>query len=439
MRIETPAISERCIGMRKNLRLFIAFRVLFNARFYYPVLGVLFLDLGLSLEQYALLNVVWAVTILVLEVPSGALADLVGRRSLVVSAACLMVLEMAVFAFAPLGGWLFPMLLLNRVLSGMAEACASGADEALAYDSLPLEDREAQWRDVLARLVKWSSGTFFVAMILGALAFDPDVAASLLRVLGWGGVEPVTTRWPVYMTLVMSLGALGCALAMREPPRSQEPQSQNSWRGAFDNIMAGAKMVISNPKIRLLLLCAVLFDSLVRIFLTFASNYYRLVELPEFVNGFMGSSYALLGFLAAGLARKIAARHGAGFAFALVGGLVFLGLVGLVPATRYWGVWVILPFGIGMPMMKYFLSNYLNAWTDSSLRATVLSFRGVAVNLGYAMAGLGFAGFTASLRGRFPELSSTDLFAKSLVCLPAAFLLGGLVLLPFLKTVRRAS
>ena len=65
--------------MSRNIPLFIAFRVFFNARFYYPVLGVLFLDLGLSLEQYATLNVIWAVTILLLEIPSGALADVIGR------------------------------------------------------------------------------------------------------------------------------------------------------------------------------------------------------------------------------------------------------------------------------------------------------------------------------------------------------------------------
>ena len=50
-----------------NIRRFIAFRVCFNARFYYPVFAILFLDFGLSLEQFALLNAVWAVAIVLLE------------------------------------------------------------------------------------------------------------------------------------------------------------------------------------------------------------------------------------------------------------------------------------------------------------------------------------------------------------------------------------
>ena len=40
----------------RNVRRFIAFRVCFNARFYYPVFAVLFLDFGLTLEQFPLLN-----------------------------------------------------------------------------------------------------------------------------------------------------------------------------------------------------------------------------------------------------------------------------------------------------------------------------------------------------------------------------------------------
>ena len=87
----------------KNVRLFILFRVFFNSRFYSPVFTILFLDFGLSLEQFALLNAAWAASIVLLEVPSGALADTIGRRNLLVSAAVLMVIEMLLLCFAPRG------------------------------------------------------------------------------------------------------------------------------------------------------------------------------------------------------------------------------------------------------------------------------------------------------------------------------------------------
>ncbi len=415
--------------MSRNIPLFIAFRVFFNARFYYPVLGVLFLDLGLSLEQYATLNVIWAVTILLLEIPSGALADVIGRRWMVILAGALMVGEMAVFAFAPAGEWLFPLLVLNRILSGAAEACASGADEALAYDSLPVEGREERWRAVLANLMRWSSGGFFVAMILGALAFDRHFLDAAANLLGWSGGIGNTTRWPVYLTLATSVPALICALAMRETPFGDKSESRrHPIREALGNILTAARFVFFDTRVRLLLLCAILFDSLVRLFLTFGSNYYRLIEIPEFVNGLLGSFYALLGFSAATLARRMASKLTPVRVFSLLAALIFSGLVGLCLATPIWGVWVVIPFGLSMPMMSYFVSSYLNQWTDSSLRATVLSFRGMALNIGYALAGIGFASLASSIRASGVLASEDAIFGKALLSLPIAFALGCMAL-----------
>ena len=123
----------------RNVRCFTLFRMFFSARFYYPVYALLFLDYGLTLGQFGILNGIWAVTIVLLEVPSGALADTIGRRRLLVVAGLCMLFEMALLLVAPIGGgWLFALFALNRVLSGAAEAAASGADEALAYDSLTI-------------------------------------------------------------------------------------------------------------------------------------------------------------------------------------------------------------------------------------------------------------------------------------------------------------
>jgi len=73
-------VKEQANIARSNIRNFIAFRIFFNARFYYPVFAVIYLDFGMTLEQFAILNSIWAATILLAEVPSGALSDLIGRK-----------------------------------------------------------------------------------------------------------------------------------------------------------------------------------------------------------------------------------------------------------------------------------------------------------------------------------------------------------------------
>lgn len=409
-------------SLRRNLPLFVAFRVLFHARFYYPVIGVLFLDLGLTLEQYALLNVIWAAVIIVLEIPSGALADVIGRRRMVILAAALMVAEMAVLAFAPRGEWLFWLLVLNRILSGAAEASASGADEALAYDSLPATDRATAWPRVLESLMRWKSGGFFLAMITGAVLFDQNLLHSLT---GWNLTS--TVRWPVYATLGTSILCLFVALNFREPPQ-QETGTHHAIGRAWQNILEGAVHVFTSKRVLFLMLAALLMDSFVRIFLTFASNYYRLIELPPFFNGLLGSGLALLGFAVAPVARRLIAHRGVVTNFSFVAALVMIGLTGTAMAWPYWGAWVVVPLGLSISALQFFTSNYLNQWTASHVRATVLSFRGVAFNLGYAAAGILFAQLTAHLRTTHPQADENSIFVMALQWLPPAFFGCGIIL-----------
>lgn len=426
-------------SLRRNLPLFVAFRVLFHARFYYPIIGVLFLDLGLTLEQYALLNVIWAVVIIVLEIPSGALADVVGRKRVVVLAAALMVAEMAVLAFAPRGAWMFWLLVLNRILSGAAEACASGADEALAYDSLPEADRKTTWPRVLESLMRWKSGGFFIAMVSGAALFDQSLMSSLLSwTTGWTPSDGATVRWPVYATLVTSILCLLVALNFREPP-AHTPIGRHAIGRAWQNVIEGAVHVFTSRRILFLMVAALLIDSFVRIFLTFASNYYRLIELPPFVNGMLGSGLALLGFAVAPVAKRMTAGLGVIANYTVVATLVLIGLAGTAMAWPYWGAWVVIPLGISMSMLQFFTSNYLNQWTESHVRATVLSFRGVAFNLGYAIAGILFAQLTTHLRTAHPGTDENNIFAFSLSWLPPAFLACGITLWLALQLTRQKS
>src|ERR1700676_3518279 len=99
--MRTPNVGN---AADRNWRRFVLFRVLFNSRFYYPVLAVLFLELGLSATHYTLLNFGCAIAIVGTDLRAGSLAERSGRRPLVIGAAVLMVMEMAVLCAAPVGG-----------------------------------------------------------------------------------------------------------------------------------------------------------------------------------------------------------------------------------------------------------------------------------------------------------------------------------------------
>ncbi len=408
-----------------NARLFVWFRILFNCRFYYPVFTILFLDLGLNIGEFAALNVVWALTSVVLEVPSGALADRFGRRPLVVAAGVLMVLEMAVLCLMQPGHhdlvfWLF---VANRVLSGAAEACASGADEALTYDSLPAAERTTLWPQIMAKLSRGMALGFVVSSIIGSVLYD---AQTLTTALHWTGLD-VTVPKTVAMKLPLLLGlgtALAClvvSLRMTEV-RTPVPKTSllQSIRETWVSILKTGGWMWRTKAAFALIVFGLVFDSVIRLFLTVASNFYRLVGIEEGWYGVIGTVVSLLGLVTASLMEKSAKVMTARQNFTWLGLVVFGGLMAAAHPQPGWaGVALVVPLFLSMRFLQFFLSNYLNEIVDSEQRATALSFRGLTINLAYGTLTLLFGWQTSWVAGHM-NLSADDprVFAAALKLWP---------------------
>ena len=386
---------------RRNVALFVAFRILFNVRFYYPVFMVMFLDFGITLEQFGILNAIWAVAIVILEVPSGALADLVGRRRLLVAAAVLMVVEMLLLCLVPVPSpWVFPALVMNRIVSGAAEAFASGADEALAYDSLRAAGLEGEWPRVLERLMQAGAVVTIAAMVIGGLVYDPRPLAGLAATVGLTTslTAAETFRLPVWLTLGSALAAVAATLAMREPPR----EAGNATVGLlapFRETLATGGWILAQPLVLAVIAAGVICDQPIRQLLVVSSEIYREIGIPEPAFGLVGAGAAAVGLLAAGPMRRLALGASPQRTFVVLVAVTLAGLVGTACFVPLWGVAFAMLLSLTMRMVVFLQSHYLNQLVGSERRATVLSFRGLAVNVSYGLMSLGFAAAVAAIEG----------------------------------------
>jgi hypothetical protein len=100
-----------------------------------------------------------------------------------------------------------------------------------------------------------------------------------------------------------------------------------------------------------------------------------------------------------------------------------------------------------MYLLNFFLSHYLNRITESGQRATVLSFKGLSLNLAYGLIGLLYSLLLALLRRRI-EVSPNDLgaqgvenavFIQSIAWFPWYFLLAFAALVVFARFRLRHS
>lgn len=387
-----------------NARRFVYFRVLYNARAYYPILAVFFTDLGLTLDQFVMLNFLWAAAIFLLEVPSGALADTIGRKRLLVFASAAMVAEMSLLLFAPKnGGWLLlGLCALNRLLSGSSEAAASGADEALAYDSLPEEHRAGTWEEVLAATMRWQSVGFLVAMSLGGLLYDPAWLNAWLPA-DLAVPANLAHRLPVALVFLQAISCLVITLRMHEIREPVHGAFGETCRRTLRLTLGTARRAFNTRAIALVLGGGVLIDAFVRNFATLTSEYYRLIHIPDRLFGFIGSLIAVVSWFVPAVAKRVNRRTGAVGALALAAAVALAGLSMLVPAWPWFGL---LPATLLMAVLgfvSYTLSAFLNQHAAADDRATLLSVKGLVFNLGYGLWAMGFSLIVAGFRQHVGE------------------------------------
>jgi predicted MFS family arabinose efflux permease len=141
----------------------------------YPVYTLLFSDSGLSVGQISSLFVIWSVSSLLFEVPSGAWADATSRRRLLVIGPLLTAVAFGLWVSTP-GDWVFA---LGFLLWGLKSALTSGALEALVYEELQRVGATHRYSTLMGR---GHTAGVLAAMCSGA------VAAPVLAV---GGVQAV--------------------------------------------------------------------------------------------------------------------------------------------------------------------------------------------------------------------------------------------------------
>jgi len=395
-------MSEKIEIARSNVRNFIAFRIFFNARFYYPVFAVIYLDFGMTLEQFAILNSIWAASIILAEVPSGALSDMIGRKKMIVAAGIFMVIEMVVWGFAPTSDLdlLFWILAINRILSGLAEAAASGADEALVYDSIDEAGKKEDWAKILQKVTRWQSFAFMIALLTGGIIYDPDVMNQACAFLGFENslTQQDTMRWPILLNLVTAVLTLLSACALRETENYQSKSEFLPLRAAFSQTWSVALWIARTPFALLVILAAATVDSVIRMFITMNSEYYRLISYPEVAFGIIGAVIALQGMVVARISREMTERFGPNQNFLIISVLALLSFIGIRFFIPHFGVIFSMLLFAAMGMTGFCTSYYLNKTADKSIRATLLSFKGLALNLGYGGIGILYALLVVSLR-----------------------------------------
>lgn len=171
---------------------------------------------GLDPAEFGIVMGVYYGAAVLAEVPSGVIADRLGRKLALVLGAAANGAGCLVFTAAG-DLWSF---VLGELCFAAGISLASGADSALLYDSLAAEDRAGEY-------VR-SEGRLQAAWLLATAVGLPLADWLLLR-----DGDPTLAVWA---TAGLCGVGMACALALREPPRAHIASARDITRGALADV-----------------------------------------------------------------------------------------------------------------------------------------------------------------------------------------------------------
>ncbi|WLS44942.1 MFS transporter [Micromonospora profundi] len=164
-----------------------------------PVMILLMQERGLSLSQIGLVTVAQGLVVLALELPTGGLADALGRRPVLLVAWTLGLASLLIFAVADT----FAVFVLVWALQGVFRALDSGPLESWYVDATLAADPEA----------KYEPGLGYAGTVIGvAIAAGALLAGGLIALGPIGPVSALTV--PVLVAAAFQVVALAALVAL---------------------------------------------------------------------------------------------------------------------------------------------------------------------------------------------------------------------------------
>jgi MFS family permease len=304
---------------------------------------------GIDKSEFAFLAALQALVIIICEIPSGYLADVIGRKKTLIIGDFLGALGYLIYSISfSFGGFLVALIAL-----GAGQSLISGSDSAMLYETLAALNKRGEYSRYEGRVIAWGSLLETIGAPLG------------------GVLAIVSLRYPFIAQAVVALIAIPAALTLVEPQEEARVHQRS-----FNLIPALKGSLLLDRR----LLVLVVYSALIG-----GGTYTMAKSIPYWFNESVHASAFQLGLFWSMLnlcaaffshqAYKVEKRFNPSVFMALVGLVVASGFLALGTLPAYAAVVALLLFysmrGLAAPILK----NYINANTSSEVRATVLSVR----------------------------------------------------------------
>ena len=359
-----------------------------------PVVVLFYQDNGIDMQGIFMLKAIYSVAIVVMEIPSGWMADVWGRKKTLILGAILSSSGILIYSFS-FGFWAFAVA---EIILGLGHSFVSGADSAMLFDSLKTTKQSDQYVKQEGRIT--SAGNF---------------AEAIAGVAG-GFLATISLRTPFYFQFAVAAMAVPAALTLVEP-KIQSAEHVHSIKKLIKNIRT---TFVSDQNLRISILLSAVTGTATLTFAWLVQPFFKAVGLPTGLFGIFWTALNLTVGISSVFAYRVDEFLGQRKSVLLIILMLSAGyfLSGL--SIALWGMVFLFLFylirGIATPILK----NYINQYTESEVRATMLSVRNFIIRMSFAGIGplLGWTTDHIDLKSAFLMAGGIYLFAAFTVVWP---------------------
>ena len=323
-----------------------------------PIVVLFYQSNNMGMHEIFVLKAIYSIAIVGMEIPSGWMADVWGRKKTLVLGSILGSLGFLIYSFS-YGFWAF---VAAEIILGIGHSFVSGADSAMLYDSLKADKRTDKYVREEGRITSVGNFSEAIAGVVGGL------------------LAAISLRTPFYFQFGVAAIAIPAALTMIEP-KIHSTEHIHSVMKMVQNIR---KTFVTNHNLRVAILLSSVTGTATLTFAWFIQPFFKAIGLPVEFFGVFWTALNLTVGVSTVFAYKVEEFLGRRWSILLVIILLSVGYVFSGITISYWGLGFLFLFylvrGLATPIFK----NYINQYTDSEVRATMLSVRNFIIRIAFA-------------------------------------------------------
>jgi MFS family permease len=323
--------------------------------FFSAVLVPFFTEWGhITLFQVQLLQSWFSVWVFALEIPTGAIADKIGRKHSITLGSFTIAIATMVYGSIPS----FPIFLLAEFLFALGYALNSGADQALLYDTLKSKGQESSSKHAFGRAD---------SLMLAGMMIAAPIGSYLASKFGLNA--------PQYFTAIPMFFAAAIAWSIPEPRIHSDSETKKYW----EILRHGFSSIRHHKVIRTLAVDSVVVASAAYFVVWFYQPLMTNLGIPIQYFGLVHAGLLFSEIIVSSNFSFFEKFLGRGKSYlrssAVLVSLVFI-LVALIPNPFTLAIFIMLGAGIGYTRSTY-VTALAQKYIDSAHRATTLSSIGM--------------------------------------------------------------